>query len=93
VIDVKRFLDKDMKVRIWPTKDDKKVVVLRYIAGKFECGRFYTEKEVNEVIEKWHTFGDYFLIRRELVDRELLKRFRDGSKYWKEENSEKGLQQ
>ena len=62
--DIKGFTDEEGRVKIWPAKKDKKLLILGYIAGKFETGRDYTEKEVNAVIERWHTFGDYFLIRR-----------------------------
>jgi Ser/Thr protein kinase RdoA (MazF antagonist) len=37
------------------------------------------------LIECWHTFGDYFLIRRGLIDNWLLSRTKSGSRYWKEE--------
>lgn len=83
--DIARFLDEKGKLNAWPAKKEMKYNALEYIAGKFECGRFYTEKEVNAIIENWHAFGDYFLIRRGLVDYKLLSRTRSGSQYWKEE--------
>ncbi len=83
--DIKNFIDDEGKINTWPSKMAKKLAVLSYISEKFEVGREYTEKEVNEVINKWHTFGDYFILRRGLVDYQLLKRTRDGSKYWKGE--------
>lgn len=81
--DISRFLDENSKVKIWPAKNEMKSEVLRYISTKFESGRFYTEKEVNEIIKSWHTFGDYFIIRRGLVDYRFMSRTRNGSKYWK----------
>lgn len=39
---------------------------------------------MNALIGEWHTFGDYFILRRELIDAELLKRLPNGSKYWRE---------
>lgn len=82
------FLDEQGKIKIWPAKHDKKLSVLRYLADKFEYGRFYREKEVNAIIEAWHTFSDFHLLRRELVDHQLLCRVRDGSKYWREESAD-----
>lgn len=61
----------------------KKIAVIEYIATKFEVGREYTEKEVNEIINKWHTFGDYFILRRSMIEYQLLSRTPNGSKYWK----------
>jgi hypothetical protein len=84
---IKRFLDEQGKVKIWPAKRDLKIEVLKYVATKFEYGRLYTEKEVNTIIESWHTFGDYFLIRRELIDYSLMGRTKNASKYWIEETS------
>jgi Putative homoserine kinase type II (protein kinase fold) len=83
--DIKRFLDDSGRVKIWPVKRDIQSDVLNYVASKFDSGRLYTEKEVNTLIENWHTFGDLFLIRRGLVDFQYLSRARNGSKYWKEE--------
>lgn len=80
---LKNFLDNDGRVKSWPAKKMFKIEVVKYIAEKFEEDRFYTEKEVNQVIDQWHTFGDYFMLRRGMVDYKLLGRNRDGSKYWK----------
>ena len=87
---VKNYLNEEGKVTFWPSKHKKKEAVLLYLAAKFECGRDYTEKEINEIIDAWHTFGDYFLLRRELVDHKLLSRTPNGARYWKEEQKESG---
>jgi hypothetical protein len=82
---ISAFLDADGKIKIWPAKQEKKKEILEYLALKFEGNGFYTEKEVNAIIENWHSFGDYFLLRRELVDYGLLSRTTNGLKYWKEQ--------
>ena len=53
-----------------------------YLNTKFEEGKEYSEKEVNELIDKWHNFKDYALLRREMFDHYLLERTKDGKKYW-----------
>lgn len=83
--DINRFLDEKGRLKTWPAKKEMKIEALKHIATKFEIGRSYTEKEVNAIIELWHTFNDYFLIRRDLVDYHFLSRTRNGSAYWKEE--------
>lgn len=83
--DINRFLDESGKIKVWPTKKDMQIEILRYLATKFEFNHDYKEKEINAIIEQWHSFGDYFLLRRGLVDYKLLFRTRDGSKYWREE--------
>lgn len=83
--DIMRFMDGKGRIKTWAAKKEVKFEILKYISTKFEHGRFYSEKEVNKVIEDWHTFGDYFLIRRGLIDNWLLSRTKSGSRYWKEE--------
>ena len=88
--DVEKFLDKDGKIRSWPSKTNFKVQVLKYLVSKFELGKDYKEKEVNDIIEEWHTFGDHFLLRRGMIENKLLFRTRNGSKYWREQDKAKG---
>ena len=80
---VLRFLEGE-KIRQLPVKRAHKLLVLKYLASKFEIGIEYTEGQVNAIIDDWHTFGDYFILRRELIDSDLLKRLPNGSKYWRE---------
>lgn len=77
------FLDDKKKIKSWPAKKDLKVAALEYLSTKFEEGVFYKEKEVNDIIKEWHTFGDFFLLRRGLIEEGFLIRTRDGSQYWK----------
>lgn len=79
---VRRFLDESGKITQLPQKESVRVAVLRCLSEKFIPDRYYTEREVNALCDSWHTFGDCFLLRRELVDRGLLCRKRDGSRYW-----------
>ena len=81
---IERFLDDKGKIKIWPAKKDVKIEILKYLSTKFEYEIFYSEKEINTIIENWHSFNDYFLLRRGMIDYKLLCRTRDGAKYWKE---------
>lgn len=76
------FLDDEGKIKQIPAPNRTKIPVLAYLAGKFERGRVYSEKEVNRIINQWHSFGDYFILRRLLIDYELLARTPDGAEYW-----------
>lgn len=51
---------------------------------RFVVRRKYTEKEVNQILNAHHTFGDPATLRRELVNMKLLSRKSDCSQYWKE---------
>jgi diamine N-acetyltransferase len=80
---LENFLNKQGLIKAWPSKQEAKHMVLRFIGYKFETGRFYTEKEVNQLIDENHAFGDYFLLRRGIVDLGIMKRTANGARYWR----------
>lgn len=82
--DLLRLVDEKGRVTRWPgSKDtDDQMVVREYMASKFEAGRTYTEREVNDILKQWHTFEDWALLRRELFMYKFLKRYKDGTQYW-----------
>ena len=61
-----------------PSRRTPQRAVLAYRAEKFEPDRNYTGKKVNAVCDAWHTFGDFYRVRRDLVDSALLARERYG---------------
>lgn len=83
IIELKSFLDNDNKLKVWPSKPDKKQAAMEFIASKFEYDREYAEKEISEVIKANHTFNDHPMLRRELINRNLLARTQNGAKYWR----------
>lgn len=82
-IKIDQFLDSEGKIIQLPKKRNARTAVLEYLVEKFDKDCFYTERQVNAICTEWHTFDDYFLLRRELVDSRLLSRERDGSRYWR----------
>lgn len=80
---IERFLDEEGKLKMLPSKQIPREQVYAYLAGKFECGRDYTEHEVNAILSSWHTFQDYFVLRRGLIESGWLCRMKDGSRYWR----------
>lgn len=83
------FLDVEGKIKQWPAHDRSRLPVMDYLCSKFEEDRTYTEKEVNQIIDQRHTFGDYFLLRRSLIDYKFMTRTPNGSQYWVVEKPEK----
>ena len=79
--EIKSFLDDQGRVTSFPSKRKKKLHVLIYLSQKFEQGKVYTEKEVNELLCLWHTFNDPATLRRELYNHEFLDRDARGSEY------------
>lgn len=85
--EINKFQDSEGRLTLFPAKRRNKVIALIYLATKFEPGVTYTEKQINEIIEANHTFQDKWLLRRELINKGLLCRLTDGSKYWLPEES------
>lgn len=83
-INIKPYLDEEGRVTQLPRKQAQRLAVLAYLAEKFELGRDYREREVNALCDSITTMNDCFLVRRELTDSGLIKRERDGSRYWRE---------
>lgn len=67
-----------------PNKLSVQQMAMWWMWTQFAIRRKYTEKEVNQVLNAHHTFGDQATLRRELVNMKLLGRKSDCSEYWKE---------
>lgn len=55
-----------------PAQRKKREVVLRWLAAQFEWGRTYPEKDVNDVLCRFH--DDVAYLRRELIGAHMLQR-------------------
>lgn len=80
--ELERFLDAEGRLTRWPAKRRARVPAMRYLVSRFAAGREYSEREVNELLDRWHTFGDAATLRRTLFDEHYLDRTADGSRYW-----------
>jgi len=78
---VKQFFDEDGKLKSYPAKYKKMILVLFYLAQRFEPGVTYTEREVNELLSEWSHF-DIASLRCDLYELGFLNRQKDGSSYW-----------
>jgi hypothetical protein len=77
--DVLRNFVVDGRLTAIPVVRSKRLVVLDYLAGRFEPGKIYPERDVNFILGTVHP--DYAALRRYLVDDGFLER-RDGF-YWR----------
>lgn len=82
---LKRYLDEAGRVTRWPGQKyaADRALIIAYLADKFEAGQDYTERDVNDILNRYHTFGDWALLRRELFERGYLNREKDGTRYWR----------
>ena len=65
------------KLRAIPVQRKKKLICYELIAERFELGRVYEEKEVNEIISP--IYADYCTIRRDMISEGIFQR--DGIRY------------
>jgi hypothetical protein len=79
---LKTCLNPDGSIKQLPTQPAKLRVILDYLINAFMPEVVYTEKEVNLILKRFN--ADVSGLRRDLVDAGMLKRERDGSKYWRE---------
>ena len=78
-----QFDAKGVLVR-WPNKFSVQRLALWGLWLHFDAKRRYTEREVNDLLKAWHSYGDHATLRRELINMRLLGRKSDCSEYWKE---------
>ena len=77
-----RFLDGRGRIDRYPVRASDREELLRWVTERaFSPARTYTEAEVNDTLEPYATGGDVAVLRRYLVDHELLERTRSGSEY------------
>lgn len=86
--DLKGYLDDKGKFDRLPGKRQKKkqASMLQFLAQKFEMGKKYSEKEVNEILNQHHSFEDPATLRRLMFGKKLLNRTLDGKSYWLMQN-------
>ena len=69
-----------LRLRTFPPKAKKQIVILTRLAQVFEAGREYSEKQMNEILKP--IYADYAILRRGLVDYGYMGRTSDGTRYW-----------
>jgi len=80
---VLRAFDAQARLLRWPGKRPEQVLALWCLWMAFDAKRRYNEREVNEILNAHHAFGDHCLLRRELVEADLLARTPGGAQYRK----------
>lgn len=66
------YITTEGKLKTIPAQEKKLLAILRYIIQSFELDKNYTEREVNEIIKKFH--DDFASIRRYLIDYRFMQR-------------------
>jgi biotin operon repressor len=76
------YTRKDGSLETIPAQRKKLEAILRHVVKAFEPGKRYSEKQVNEILGKYHE--DTASLRRELVGYKLMNREGGGGDYWRE---------
>jgi hypothetical protein len=69
----------DGRIKVIPAQRKKREVILRHILNDFKPGVRYPEKQVNEILAKYH--ADTATLRREMIAYKLMKRLE--GEYWR----------
>lgn len=69
----------DGRLKVIPAQRKKREVVLKHILKAFEPGTRYSEKQVNEVLSRYH--DDTATLRREMIGYKFMKR--SEGEYWR----------
>ena len=82
---IKDYARRDGSLKILPAQRKKLDAILRYVVKAFDMGKRYSEKQVNEILGRYHE--DTATLRRELVGSGLMQREGGGGEYWRIDNS------
>jgi len=78
---IKDYSRRDGSLKTLPSQRKKLEAILRYVVQAFEVGKRYREKQVNEILARYH--DDTATLRRELVGFSLMQRDGGGGDYWR----------
>lgn len=76
-----RMFDAEGRLLRWPTNGSVRDLCLWVLWSRLASRTRFSEKQISELIKRWHTFGDHALLRRALIAWHLAQRTPDGSEY------------
>jgi predicted transcriptional regulator len=78
---IRDYTRREGSLKTLPAQRKKLEAVLRYVVKAFDVDKRYSEKQVNEILKRYH--DDPATLRRELVGFGLMQREGGGGEYWK----------
>lgn len=75
------FLNEQGQLKSYPARRSQRLEALEYLSHRFSESKSYQEADVNMILKEAHTFEDWSLLRRELVDGGFLTRDSAGLSY------------
>lgn len=80
---IETYFDENGVLKNFPSKEKRKIIILREIMKNFSQGKEYREVELNRILKR--IYEDNATIRRALIEYGFLERKKDGSVYWVKE--------
>jgi hypothetical protein len=78
---VARHFDGQGRLLRWPAKAPHLELCLWVLWARIPSGRVLTEREISDLLNLWHVFGDHAVLRRALFEAGLVDRTQDGRQY------------
>ena len=78
---IRDYTRRDGSLKTLPAQQKKLEAILRYVVKAFGVDKRYSEKQVNEMLSRYHE--DTATLRRELVGFGLMQREGGGGEYWR----------
>ena len=76
-----RLFDAEGRLLRWPTRPSLQTLCLWVLWSRLSSRTSFTEKQISELLKRWHVFGDHALLRRALIGWHLVQRNQDGTDY------------
>ncbi|KAA5597281.1 DUF2087 domain-containing protein [Blastochloris sulfoviridis] len=76
-----RLFDDAGRLVRWPKKFNQQQTCLWVLWSRIPARRDFAEREINLLLLDQHAFGDYALLRRDMIDSGLMTRTPDGRVY------------
>jgi hypothetical protein len=81
IVKVARYFDDEGRLLRWPSRRALQELCLWVLWSRLPARNVFTEREISDLLTRWHTFGDYALLRRALYDFRLVQRSMGGRDY------------
>ena len=78
---LRRYFDRNGRLVRWPKKFSHQEPCLWTLWASLPARTTFTEREINDLLRENHHFGDPALLRREMKERNMVTRTRDGREY------------
>lgn len=78
---VARCFDATGRLLRWPSRRADQLLALWIVWSYLPDDAQMSEAEVNSMLRDWHDYDDYALLRRELIDLDMLRRTPNGRIY------------